>query len=230
MARTFQITSLFPSLSARENVAMASLAHSGASGDPWTPAPDHAAARERADALLADLGLARMADRMVRTLGYGEQRQLEIAVTLALEPSLLLLDEPTAGLDPEERVFFRDLLAEISRGRVVILSTHIVEDVERCCRRIGVLDRGELRFEGTPQELAAQANGRVWEATVEETELEGLIASRRVVSVSSREGRATLRLVSALPPTADSTPRAARLEDGYILLLEGRHEVVETAQ
>ncbi len=148
MARTFQITSLFPSLSARENVAMAALAHSGASGDPWTPAPDHAAATARADALLADLGLARMADRMVRTLGYGEQRQLEIAVTLALEPSLLLLDEPTAGLSVAETTALVGLVERLPAALTVVLIEHDLGVVFGLTDRLSVLLNGVLIADG----------------------------------------------------------------------------------
>jgi len=153
LARTFQITSLFPSLSVRENVAMAALVTAGADGDTWRPAGAHAAVVERSAALLADLGVDRLADRPVRSLGYGEQRQLEIAVALALDPRLLLLDEPTAGLSVAETGGLVALVERLPADLSVVLIEHDLGVVFNLTDRLSVLLNGELIADGSTAEV-----------------------------------------------------------------------------
>ena len=153
LARTFQITSLFPSLSARENVAMAALVQAGADRDAWRPARDHGAANERSAALLGDLGLGRLADRPVGSLGYGEQRQLEIAVALALEPRLLLLDEPTAGLSAAETGSLVGLVERLPADLSVVLIEHDLGVVFGLTDRLSVLQNGVLIADGPTADI-----------------------------------------------------------------------------
>ncbi|MCC6313401.1 MAG: ABC transporter ATP-binding protein [Thermomicrobiales bacterium] len=157
LARTFQITSLFPSLSARANVAMAAREKLGVSGDPWRPAAAHAAAEERAAGLLADLGLRHLAERTVGSLGYGEQRELEIAVALALEPTLLLLDEPTAGLSVAETGALVELVRQLPAALTVVLIEHDLGVVFGLTDRLSVLLNGVLIADGPTAEVREDA-------------------------------------------------------------------------
>jgi ABC-type multidrug transport system ATPase subunit len=119
------------------------------------------ARRERVDGLLAAVGLERAADRRCGTYSGGMKRRLGVAQALVHSPSLLVVDEPTAGLDPEERIRFRNLVTEVAEGTTVVLSTHIVEDVEATCPRLAVIAGGRLLFDGEPGELLRRSAGAV---------------------------------------------------------------------
>ncbi|MBA3414299.1 MAG: ATP-binding cassette domain-containing protein, partial [Chloroflexia bacterium] len=132
---------------------MAALVWAGADRDAWHPVGDHAAAIARSAALLADLGLDRLADRPVRSLGYGEQRQLEIAVALALDPHLLLLDEPTAGLSVAETGVLVALVERLPADLSVVLIEHDLGVVYKLTDRLSVLLNGELIADGSTAEV-----------------------------------------------------------------------------
>jgi ABC-type multidrug transport system ATPase subunit len=149
------------------------------------------------------------------------RQRLGLATSLLAEPAIWLLDEPTSGLDPEERVAFRELLAEEGPRRITILSTHIVEDVERCCGRVGVLDRGRILFEGTPADLAARARDRVWEWETDEDGIDRWVTDPRVVAVRALGARARVRSVASTPPVPEAETAAPALEDAYLSLLGG---------
>lgn len=117
------------------------------------------ALRERVDALLAGVGLERAADRRAGTYSGGMKRRLGVAQALVHAPALLVVDEPTAGLDPEERIRFRNLVTEVADATTVVLSTHIVEDVEATCPRLVVIAAGRVLFDGPPGELMARHPG-----------------------------------------------------------------------
>ena len=117
------------------------------------------ALRERVDELIAGVGLEHAADRRCDTYSGGMKRRLGVAQALVHDPAVLVLDEPTAGLDPEERVRFRNLLSGVARAAVVVLSTHIVEDVEAACPRVAVIAGGRLLFDGPPGAMARTAAG-----------------------------------------------------------------------
>ena len=124
---------------------------------------DRRAGRRRAAELLERVNLEADADRVATTYSGGMLRRLGIAIALIGDPRLLIVDEPTAGLDPAERNRFHRVLAEVAEGAVVLLSTHIVEDIERLCTRLAVLYRGRVVAEGAPDELIDGARGRLWE-------------------------------------------------------------------
>ncbi|MEQ8819018.1 MAG: ATP-binding cassette domain-containing protein [Sumerlaeia bacterium] len=176
--------------------------------------------RGRMEELLGQVRLLDAAKREAHRYSRGMKQRLALAAALLGDPELLLLDEPTSGLDPEERIVFRELLSQIGGGRVVILSTHIVADVERCCGRIGVLAGGRLLFEGEPHELIRRVESRVLEVEIaDESQLDGLVEGGRVAGLGNRDGRIVARMVLAEPVGEAEDALAPTLEDGYMDLI-----------
>lgn len=172
--------------------------------------------RTEVERLLTAVGLEDAARRKTKALSGGMKRRLGIAQALIGDPRLLIVDEPTAGLDPAERVRFRTLLAGLAAGKVVILSTHIVEDVAATCNDVAVLVNGKVRFRGSPSQLADQARGGVWEVKLPPGASPGP-GWHVVASVSGPEGT-RLRVLGPKPDerAVEVTPV---LEDGYLRLL-----------
>ena len=154
IAKSFQITNVFPSLSVLENVRIAVQARFGRL-DPWTPRSRTPEFVERARGVLAMLGLSARADSRATALSHGQQRALEIAIALAADPRLLLLDEPTAGMSPEESVEMMNLIRTLAVERTVVLVEHKMKLVMEISRRILVLHHGELLADGTADEIRA---------------------------------------------------------------------------
>jgi branched-chain amino acid transport system ATP-binding protein len=154
IAMSFQITNVFPRLSALENVRVAVQARH-ARFDLWRSRSSLKEVNERASALLEAVGLARCRERPAQDLAHGEQRCLEVAMALACEPRLLLLDEPTAGMSPEETRVMMDLIVRLAAHRTVILVEHKMKLVMGVCDRIVVLHHGELLAQGRPDEVRA---------------------------------------------------------------------------
>src|SRR5687767_2423560 len=141
--------------------------------------------RERRDvvhALLQQTNLWSVRDQKLGTFSGGMRQRFGVAMALLGNPKLIIVDEPTAGLDPEERVRFLNLLAEIGEDSVVILSTHIVEDVEELCSRLAIIDGGEILLEAEPMRAMTDLRGRIWRSTVSRDELSALQAQQRVIS------------------------------------------------
>ena len=168
LARSFQITSLFPDFTALDNVALAVQAHAGHSFHFWRPARQEASLREPARAALARVGLASRADMLVSKLSHGEHRQLEIAMALATGPRMLLLDEPMAGMGPEESARMVGMLRELKRDLTILLIEHDMEAVFALADRITVLVYGRIIASGTPE--AIRANQEVRQAYLGEQE------------------------------------------------------------
>ena len=154
IAKSFQITNVFRQLSAHENVRVA-VQMREARFDFLRPRAALTSVADKAHALLQRVGLAGAGDRTAADLAHGQQRALEIAMALASDPQLLLLDEPTAGMSPEETRVMMDLIAELATERTVILVEHKMKMVMGLCRRLLVLHHGELLAEGTPHEIRA---------------------------------------------------------------------------
>jgi branched-chain amino acid transport system ATP-binding protein len=160
LARSFQITSLFPNFTALENVALAVQAHAGHSFRFWHPARGEAALREPARAALDRVGLTARADAVVARMSHGEHRQLELAMALATGPRMLLLDEPMAGLGPDESGRMVKILSELKRDLTILLIEHDMAAVFALADRITVLVYGRVIASGAPAEIRANAEVR----------------------------------------------------------------------
>lgn len=169
--------------------------------------------------VLEEVNLTAAAKRRVGGYSGGMRQRLGIAQALLGDPQLLIVDEPTAGLDPEERIRFRNLLARLAGNRTVILSTHIVGDIEASCTGVAVLSRGRVAFVGTTEALAAQASGRVWELDIHPTEWDQIESRYRVVSSRAAGGRLYVRVLAAENPDGRGVPAPSGIEEGYISVM-----------
>lgn len=176
------------------------------------------AGRSRVEAVLELVNLERERGRLGGFSG-GMKRRVGIAQALLTDPQLLVVDEPTVGLDPEERVRFRNLLAGLAADRVVILSTHIVSDVEATATSIALVRGGRLLSHGAPEELLGAHQGTVWHDTVDEHRLADLVARHQVSSLVRRSAGAEVRVVAAGRPTPTAVAVAPTLEEAYLSAL-----------
>jgi ABC-type multidrug transport system ATPase subunit len=156
------------------------------------------------------------------------KQRIGIAQALLNDPQLLIVDEPTGGLDPEERVRFRTLLASLTASRITLLSTHIIADVEAVATRLMILREGRLLADTTPDELLKRAVGKVWSVTVDPTTAQHLQATQRISGLVSRPAGVLLRVVSETRPHTDAEVVEPTLEDAY-LLAAGDHSVNDLA-
>ena len=173
----------------------------------------------RVDECLEMVGLLDVADRRLGGYSGGMRQRAGIAQALLNDPSLLIVDEPTVGLDPEERVRFRHLLAELAGQRLVILSTHIVSDIEASAGELAVMAGGQLRFHGTPEVLIAGAQGHVWNWLVPSEQLADVRAKFRISRAQRRAHGVEVRVVGERAPSHDASPVTPDLEDAYLWLL-----------
>ena len=189
---------------------------------------DAKARRQRVASVLESVGLAKVADRRVKQLSGGMTRRLGVAQALIHEPKVLIMDEPTVGLDPDERLKFRQLMAVLGRERVILLSTHIVADLGSGCSDLALLFRGRIEFRGSPAELVALAAGKVVELSVNETGEEELIDRLEVVQRRAEGGRTLLRgvLMNGALPGARPVDNVT-LEEAYLAFMVGRGRHLE---
>lgn len=162
--------------------------------------------RERIPLLLKKVNLQDNYRTKVKALSGGMKRRLGIAQAILHDPKVLIVDEPTAGLDPEERVRFRNLLSEIAQDRIVILSTHIVGDIEATCENIAVLDEGEIVFKGTVSSLINLASGKIYTAQISKAELPKLKEQYTVTSMIIQENHVNVRFISDIKPFDFAVP------------------------
>ncbi len=181
--------------------------------------------RERIPQLLRQVNLEDRHKMKFKALSGGMKRRLGIAQAILHDPQVLIVDEPTAGLDPEERIRFRNLLSELAEDRIVILSTHIVGDIEATCERIAVLDQGQLKYAGTAQELTAQAAGKVYTVTVTKQELERVKAAYTVTGMLTLGSEVTVRLLADRQPYPGAALAEPTIEDAYMLMMGGASDV-----
>jgi ABC-type multidrug transport system ATPase subunit len=181
--------------------------------------------KDTVETLLNQVNLWSVRKKALAGFSGGMRQRFGIAQALIANPRLIIVDEPTAGLDPEERNRFLNLLAEIGENVVVILSTHIVEDVADLCPRMAVLAGGKIQLEGAPGELMARLSGRVWKKTIDKTELEDHRARHEVISTRLVAGRTVIHVLADQSPGAGFEPVTGGLEDVYFSTLSASRRV-----
>jgi ABC-2 type transport system ATP-binding protein len=184
-------------------------------------------ARRRIDELLQLVNLTEAAYRPIGGFSGGMRQRVGIAQALLNDPHLLIVDEPTVGLDPEERARFRNLIADLAGERIVILSTHIVSDVEATASSIALIADGRLLQHALPETLLQAVTGQVWGWVVPSSELTAVRQRYLITNTIRRADGVLARIVSANAPHPDATPLAATLEDAYLYAIARRPEAVQ---
>ena len=175
-----------------------------------------AVAKQRVKELLHQVGLSKARNKKMKNLSGGMKRRAGIAQAMLNDPKLLILDEPTAGLDPNERIRFRNLISELAEDRVVLLSTHIVSDVEYIAGEIFLMKDGRIPVSGTAQALTASMPERVWVCQVPKARIDAYLKALKVSNVKNTPEGAELRIVSAEQPTDNAVQVAPTLEDVFL--------------
>lgn len=180
---------------------------------------DAKSARRRIDELLVVVNLVQAARRPLSSYSGGMKQRVGIAQALLNDPQLLIVDEPTVGLDPEERVRFRNLLSDLSGERIIILSTHIVSDVEATATEIVLIKKGHKLQHAAPEKLLQQLDGKVWQWVVPSTDLPALKQKYIISGTIRHQDGVQVRVVSDAAPAAESQPIVPSLEDVYLYLV-----------
>ena len=182
---------------------------------------DRGARREVVEALLRQTNLWDVRHQKLGGFSGGMRQRFGIAIALLGNPQLVIVDEPTAGLDPAERVRFLNLLSELGENAVVILSTHIVEDVAELCSRMAIIDKGEILLEAEPLDAVARLHGRIWRRVVRREELATVEREHRVISTRLLAGRTVVHVFADALPGAGFEPVSPNLEDVYFSTMAG---------
>lgn len=177
--------------------------------------------KEVVESLLRQVNLWDVRGKALGGFSGGMRQRFGIAQALLGQPRLVIVDEPTAGLDPEERVRFHNLLAEIGESVVVILSTHIVQDVSDLCGQMAIINRGEVLLQGAPGELLALLGGKIWRKWVARAEVEAARRDHAVISSRLVAGKTVIHVYGESSPGADFEPAEATLEDVYFAAIHG---------
>ena len=183
---------------------------------------DASSAKKRINELLQLTNLVEAAKRPLGGYSGGMKQRVGIAQALLNDPQLLIVDEPTVGLDPEERVRFRNLLSDLSGERIVVLSTHIVSDVEATATHIALVNKGQLLREAAPESLLNELENKVWEWTVHSADLPALKQKHIVSGTIRRSAGVQVRVVSAGKPDVDAQNVSPNLEDAYLFFIGGK--------
>jgi ABC-type multidrug transport system ATPase subunit len=175
--------------------------------------------------MLEQVGLYEVRDRLANKLSGGMKRRLGIAQALIGEPQIVVVDEPTTGLDPEERIRFRNLLADMGRGDIaIILSTHIVGDISSTCHNMALLDRGQVVFRGSPDELVNKARGKAWKIRALDAELDEIKTTFPVISTVPAEDGWEVHVVSDDTGKWPGEEVEPNLEHAYVYFMESTDE------
>ena len=207
---------MYPDLSARQFVDYMAILKGSA---------DSAGRRRSVGEALSLVGLSEVADRKLKGFSGGMKRRVGIAQALVNDPKVMIVDEPTAGLDPEERIRFRNLLVDLASDRIVILSTHIVEDISQTCRDVAVLDHGQVRFRGSPSALIAAAKGMVWQISAPDGRKpdNGFVVVSQLHMEDGVQYRVVGRGGEAYPGALAVQPS---LEDSYVWLMRREGDTI----
>lgn len=173
-------------------------------------------AKDKANELLRLVGLSDVAKKKIKTFSGGMKQRLGIAQAMLNNPEILILDEPTAGLDPKERINFRNLISRLGKDRIVLLSTHIVSDVEYITSTILMMKDGQIIHEGSLDEIIGAIEGKVFECSVDNKRADDLIANYPIINIREESDKTFLRLVADKPPCEGSVAVPAVLEDLYL--------------
>lgn len=187
-------------------------------------------AGDKVQEMLQLVGLKEAAKQKIRTFSGGMLRRLGIAQALLNDPEILILDEPTSGLDPKERIRFRNIISALSKGRIVILSTHIVSDVDFIADEILLMKKGRIIEQGTPREVTRNIDGKVWECLADPREAARLLASFTVSNLRNAGDQVHLRLLAQTCPCEGAVNAAPGLEDVYLYYFEEVSEHVENLE
>jgi ABC-type multidrug transport system ATPase subunit len=181
----------------------------------------HGARRDVVESLLRQVNLWDVRHQKLGGFSGGMRQRFGVAVALLGNPRLLIVDEPTAGLDPAERARFLNLLSELGETSVVILSTHIVEDVSELCTRMAIIDRGRILLEAEPQQAVANIRGRIWRRVVARDELAAMQREHRVISTTLLGGRTVVHVYDDASPGASFEATEPDLTDVYFSTMSG---------
>jgi len=180
--------------------------------------------KDLVESLLTKTNLWHVKNKSLGTYSGGMKQRFGIAQALIGDPQLIIVDEPTAGLDPAERVRFHNLLSEIGENTIVILSTHIVEDVSNLCHNMAIICLGEVVVKGNPTELTDQVAGKIWKKTIDRHQLENYKNEMQVISTHLKAGQTIIHVISDDKPDASFDASSANLEDVYFAEITSRME------
>lgn len=182
--------------------------------------------KDLVEALLNKTNLWHVRNKNLGTYSGGMKQRFGIAQALIGSPKLIIVDEPTAGLDPAERVRFHNLLSEIGENTIIILSTHIVEDVANLCKDMAIICLGEVVAQGNPTELTQRVQGKIWKKMIDKQDLDALKAEHQVISTHLKAGRTMIHVHSESQPDKTFEASPANLEDVYFTEITSRLEGV----
>ena len=174
---------------------------------------------ERLEYVLKAVHMFERKDHKIGSFSGGMKQRIGIALILLHLPRILVVDEPTAGLDPRERIRFRNLLVELSRDRIVIFSTHIIEDIASSCNQVAVINRGELKYYGDPLDMTKFADNKVWVFDIEPDKI-GTLDEKLIVNNMMNGDKVRVRYISVEKPYENAERVEANLEDAYLCLLK----------
>jgi len=179
---------------------------------------------ERVTYVLKSVHMEERRHEKIGSYSGGMKQRIGIAQILLHLPRILVVDEPTAGLDPRERIRFRNLLVEFSRERIVIFSTHIIEDISSSCNQVAVLNKGKLKYLGKPIDMTHEAEGHVWQFNIPATEFNDFVSRNLVVHHMTEGDSVRVRVVSEKSPWEGAVRATPNLEDAYLWILRNKEE------